>query len=119
MRKNNTNIYSHPGNVCRLKIITLNGSMESRIYIFSDRLLRPSNTKHYFSFSAFFMLSFRCELFDYGWFRKENEKLQTEKFNPSMKLAGWVGVCSEWQCKSEAAERNYCWRFMTFLNEER
>lgn len=40
--KNENNLFSSD-NVCRLKIITLNGSMESR-----------SNMKHYFSFSAFF-----------------------------------------------------------------
>lgn len=32
---NNKSIYSHPGDVCRLKIITLNGSMESRIHFFA------------------------------------------------------------------------------------
>lgn len=46
-------------------------------------MFSSSNVKHYFSFSDFFLRVSSCELSDYGWFRIENEKLQTEKFNPS------------------------------------
>lgn len=50
--------------------------MESRIYIFF--LIQCE-----FSLLQRLFLFFSCELSDYGWFRIENEKLQTEKFNPS------------------------------------
>lgn len=57
--------------------------MESRIH-FSPLLLIQHEAFSYSSFSAF---RSSCEMLsDYGWFRIENEKLQTEKFNPSRRL---------------------------------
>lgn len=64
-------------NVCGLKIITLNGSMESRIYILPSSCSPP--IWNIISPSALLPSKFL-----WLWLvRIENEKLQTEKFNPS------------------------------------
>lgn len=48
---------------------------------------------------------------------RRNEKLQTEKFNPSRAVIE-IAVGGVSAARVEMG-RNYCWRFMTFPNEER